>query len=108
VDKLLVGISVRASGNTITEPDRTKWNRSMAELVTHMVNHPELSQMLSLPMHALRGGNSSQSLRKQLEEKDHQIASLTNSTSWKITRPLRRVVELVRGRTHLQDFFRKT
>jgi glycosyltransferase involved in cell wall biosynthesis len=98
VDKLYVGISVRSSGNTITETDRTKWNRSMSELVSHMVNLPELSQMLSLPVHSLRSDSSIQSLRNQIAERDHRIASLVNSSSWKLTKPLRVLIDLMRGR----------
>lgn len=107
IDKLFVGISVRESGNTITETDRTKWNRSMSELVSHMVNLPELSQMLSLPTHSLRSNSSIQGLRNQLAERDQHIASLMSSSSWKITKPLRVVTELLRGRLRLSDVVRK-
>jgi len=107
VDKLYVGISVRASGNTITETDRTKWNSSMSELVSHMVNLPELSHMLSLPVHSLRSDSSVQSLRNQIAERDHHISSLLNSTSWKITRPIRVLIELMRGRLRLSELVRR-
>jgi hypothetical protein len=107
VTKLYVGISVRTSGNTITESDRTKWNRSMSELVTHMVNLPELSQMLSLPNDSIRGIGGSQSLRKQLADKEQAIADLKSSTSWRITKPLRALVELLRGRARFADLLGK-
>lgn len=96
VDKLYVGISVRESGNSITESDRTKWNRSMGELVSHLVNLPGSSHLLSLPAHLLRS-DSIQSLRNQLAERDRHIASLVNSTSWRITRPVRALTRLLRG-----------
>jgi GR25 family glycosyltransferase involved in LPS biosynthesis len=49
IDKLFVGISLRESGNTVTEKDRLKWDKSMSELVSCLVNLPEISHMLSLP-----------------------------------------------------------
>lgn len=52
VDKLFVGISLRRSGNSVTEKDRRTWNRSMSELVSHLVNSSDCSQMLSLPPQA--------------------------------------------------------
>jgi hypothetical protein len=107
VDKLFVGISVRESGNTITETDRTKWNRSMSELVSHMVNLPELSQMLSLPIHSMRSNSSTQGLRNQLAERDQHIASIMNSSSWKITKPIRVVTELLRGQLRPADVVKK-
>ena len=107
VDKLYVGISVRASGNTITETDRTKWNRSMSELVSHMVNLPGLSQMLSLPVHSLRSDSSVQFLRNQIAERDRQISSLVNSSSWRMTKSIRVLTELLRGRLSFADLVKR-
>jgi len=40
IDRLYVGISIRESGNTVTEKDRTKWNTSWAELTAKICNDP--------------------------------------------------------------------
>ncbi len=37
IDRLFVGISIRESGNTITERDRTKWNISCSSMFYHVV-----------------------------------------------------------------------
>ncbi len=49
IDRLFVGISIRETGNTVTETDRSKWNQSMSEMVSHLVNAPDISHLLSLP-----------------------------------------------------------
>ncbi|WP_125474127.1 hypothetical protein [Caballeronia humi] len=112
VDKLFVGISVRQSGNTITEPDRSKWNRSMSEMVSHLVNFPELTQMLSLPSHALATVPYQQldqdvrQLRAAIAERNQVIERLVGSTSWKLTRPLRAPLRLLRGEVSIRDALR--
>ncbi len=99
VGRLYAGISVRATGNTITETDRSKWNRSMAELVSHLVSAPGLTQLLSLS-----GGFESsttqldpRSLRALLADREKALVELHQSTSWRITRPLRGVARVLRG-----------
>lgn len=52
VSKLFIGISLRRSGNSVTQTDRTTWNRSMSELVSHLINSSDCSQILSLPPQA--------------------------------------------------------
>ena len=54
VDKLFAGISLRRSGNSVTEKDRRTWNESMSELASHLVNSSDCSQLLSLPPQAWR------------------------------------------------------
>ena len=49
VDKLFVGISIREFGNTVTEKDRTKWNKSTSEVVSQLSGgNQKAAQMLSL------------------------------------------------------------
>jgi hypothetical protein len=49
IEKLFAGISIRETGNTVTEKDRTKWNRSMAEMISHVVaDQYQRSPLLSL------------------------------------------------------------
>lgn len=49
VDKLFVGISIREFGNTVTEKDRTKWNKSTSEVVSQLSGYDRTAaQMLSL------------------------------------------------------------
>jgi hypothetical protein len=50
VDKLFAGISLRVSGNAVTEVDRTKWNASMSELVAWIACGSPPGALLTMPM----------------------------------------------------------
>jgi hypothetical protein len=116
VDKLYVGISLRNSGNTVTETDRTKWDRSMSEMVSHLLNSPGTSQMLSLPSHAISIAPQHQQLlseklhleqelaqvRHELSERAKLIDRIASSKSWQLTRPLRVAARLFRGQVTLR------
>jgi hypothetical protein len=109
VDSLLVGISIRKSGNTVTELDRTKWNSSMSEMTSSLVNSPLTSQMLSIEDAGSRNlllqeQSINAELRSQLNDFGAEImrhkaiiSELTSSTSWRITRPLRGLRRILRG-----------
>jgi hypothetical protein len=43
---LVAGISIRPKGNSVTEEDRSKWNASLAELVSFLAMSPRTSQLL--------------------------------------------------------------
>jgi hypothetical protein len=86
VDKLLAGISIRPSGNAVTETDRTKWNASMSEVVSHLVNSQEVSQLISL---SDGWGDDAEHLRQQLFQ-------MRQSTSWRITAPARFLTTSIR------------
>lgn len=120
VDKLYVGISLRSSGNTVTETDRSKWNRSMSEMVSHLVNSPSASQMLSLPSGAIRIAPQESSeeakvalerelarVRQELAERTHLIDVIAHSNSWKLTRPLRGVARVLRGELTVKAVFNR-
>jgi hypothetical protein len=116
VDKLYVGISLRATGNTVTETDRTKWDRSMSEMVAHLINIPGASQMLSLPSHAISIAPLASSpevehelarVRKELEDRNRFIDQVASSKSWQLTRPLRVAARLVRGQLSLRSIMRR-
>ncbi len=104
VDRLFVGISIRETGNTVTALDRSKWNQSMSEMVSHLVNAPDISHLLSLPssiylnLHQVVLDRDEQInwLNQDLAERDDQIFNLNKiidetfiSTSWRLTRPVR-------------------
>lgn len=101
VNKLYVGISIRETGNTITETDRTKWNRSMSELVSNLVNATTYSQMLSLPVNKICDHDMSNGELAQIKA---QLDMITSSRSWRITRPMRGVMRLIRGQLTLKEF----
>jgi hypothetical protein len=48
VDKLFTGISIRASGNAVTEIDRSKWDKSLSNVISCILNTPEILQLNSL------------------------------------------------------------
>ncbi|WNC89264.1 glycosyltransferase family A protein [Paraburkholderia sp. FT54] len=109
VDKLYVGISLRNSGNTVTEMDRTKWDRSMSEMVSHLLNSPGTSQMLSLPSHAISIAPQQQRLlaekvhlEQELAQVRHLIDRISKSKSWQLTRPLRVAARMLRGQVRLR------
>lgn len=105
-DKLLVGVSVRESGNTITEMDRTKWDRSMSELISSLVNqHHRAEALLGLRI----SGNSSESygaLYLEIDALKNEVISMKNSRSWKITKGLRGLGRLLRREINLAEFFK--
>jgi len=47
---LVAGISIRPEGNSVTEKDRSKWNASLAELVSFLAMAPRTSQLLGLKL----------------------------------------------------------
>jgi len=53
VDKLLAGISIRASGNTVTERDRRNWHYAKGAIASYLVNMPGGPQLMSLPLNSL-------------------------------------------------------
>jgi len=101
VNKMYVGISIRETGNTITEVDRTKWNRSMSELVSSLVNSSSYSQMLSLPLNKICCDNMNYDDVARIKA---ELDMITSSRSWRITRPMRGVMRLIRGQLTLKDF----
>ncbi|MBN2678809.1 glycosyltransferase family A protein [Acidithiobacillus montserratensis] len=109
INKLLVGISVRETGNTITEQDRTKWNSSMSELVSSIVNNSTLSQMLSLPLGAIHNKYSEADvahIKAQHEADLARINMIISSRSWRMTLPLRNIAWLIRKiRSRLNSYF---
>jgi hypothetical protein len=112
VDKLFAGISVRQSGNTITERDRSKWDRSMSELVSHMVNQESTSSILSLAPSSYLIGTSAyrgelSHVRAQLNERSHLLHQIIHSRSWRLTRPLRGMGRLMRGEFGIRDLLRR-
>jgi len=62
VDKLFAGISIRPSGNTVTETNRRNWMYANSVVTSHLVNMPGGSQMMSLPLSALLNSLPSTSL----------------------------------------------
>jgi hypothetical protein len=48
IDKLFVGISIRPFGNAVTEVDRSKWDKSLSNVISCIVNTPEILQLNSL------------------------------------------------------------
>ena len=53
VDKLFTGISIRPSGNTVTEKDRRNWRYANSAIFSHLVNMPGGPQIMSLPINSL-------------------------------------------------------
>lgn len=100
IDKLYVGISIREKGNTVTETDRTKWNKSMSELVSHLVNDKRYFQLTSLPIECICEQDNKQSEIAQLRT---QLYMISHSRSWRITRPLRVISRLLRGHIKIRD-----
>ncbi|KND55045.1 hypothetical protein BPUN_3402 [Candidatus Paraburkholderia kirkii] len=116
VDKLYVGISLRATGNTVMEKDRTKWDRSMSEMVAHLINSPGASQMLSLPSHVIRIASQENSqetereltrVRHELADRNRFIEQIAHSKSWQLTRPLRVAARLMRGQVSLRSILNR-
>lgn len=101
VDKLYVGISLRESGNTVTELDRSKWNKSMSEVVSHLVTAPSTSLMLSLYPHISSIASEAElsSLRAEVQSQRQLLDQVTQSRSWRLTYPLRLAGRYLRNRT---------
>ncbi len=102
VDRLYAAISIRESGNTVTETDRTKWNASMAELVSQLVSDPGLAQLLSLPS---VGGEASGRSLAELQHIRTQLDQIKSSTSWRLTMPFRAMIQLLRREISFSSFF---
>lgn len=49
IEKMYTGVSIRDSGNTVTEKDRSTWNRMFGENTYHFSNFPGAVQLLSIP-----------------------------------------------------------
>lgn len=107
-NKLFVGISIRESGQTITLEDRSNWDRSMSEMVSHITNAHEPTPLISLATQAMQITNQNYSadadtLRNEVEHLRNYLESVRRSTSWRITRPMRAAVRLVRGKWSIKD-----
>ena len=94
LDRLCVGISVRESGNTITETDRTIWNKSMSTLASAMVNDSLNFQALSLgEKFVLReqivNDDRLAIAQQKIDSLAHEIEAMLRSRSWRMTRPIR-------------------
>ena len=94
VDKLFAGISLRESGNTVTEKDRTKWNQSMSELVAILVSAKSGSAQL-LSLQTLPGNFVASTA--EVAELRTQLNNIVQTNSWKVTRPLRALARVLRG-----------
>jgi hypothetical protein len=105
VDKLYCGISIRERGNSVTERDRSEWDRSMSEMVSHVVNMNGACQLLSLPWQGIRSG-----LVGTREAVDYKavLEDITRSKSWRVTRPLRGIMRLIRGEIGLREFISRS
>lgn len=105
VDRLYCGISIREYGNSVTEQDRSEWDRSMSELVSHVVTMDGASQLVSLPWRGIQSG-----LVGMGEAVDYKavLESVVRSRSWRVTRPLRGIVRLMRGEIGLREFMSRS
>lgn len=115
VDKLIVGISIRESGNTVTETDRTKWHKSMSEVVSHLVNSREAPAMLSLSSATLNEDFDMQlsKLKRKLADRNKLLADrnklideIRKSKSWKLTKPFRVLSSLLSGQLTLKKIIK--
>lgn len=96
VNKLYAGISIRESGNTVTDTNRVTWNTSMSVLVSNLVNEGSYYQLVSLPINEFFDDIELTNIKRQLD-------IITSSKSWRITRPLRAAARLIRGQITIKD-----
>jgi hypothetical protein len=100
MDKLVAGISVRKTGNTITETNRMKWNASCAEMASAFCQWTAFPAMLSMPQE-IRVGHASQ--MPGLGWGAMTVAKdLLSSRSWRYTKPLRWIACVVSGRKWME------
>lgn len=105
VGKLYCGISIRDYGNSVTEQDRSEWDRSMSELVSHVVNASGACQLVSLSL----GSRRPISIEiGEAEASKALLDAVARSRSWRVTRPLRGIARLVRGEIGLREFVRRS
>jgi hypothetical protein len=97
---LMAGISIRKSGNTITEVDRTKWDQNMARVISYLVNDVPTNDLISLS-DVSRNVSAVPAYSASYAEEYH---AMLNSTSWKLTRPLRVFARIVRGKLSFREF----
>jgi SAM-dependent methyltransferase len=86
IDIEIAGISIREGGNTVTQSDRTVWHQSQVEFVGESLSRPDDNNPLlwRLTEELVRV----QSTAMQLQE-------VLNSRSWRWSRPIRLVGELL-------------
>lgn len=102
---LYVGISLRESGNTMTETDRSKWDKSMGEIVSYLVNGNMSTSLLSLASYDIQQNTINEF---ELLEAKRKINNMIESKSWQLTRPLRGIDKLIRGKVGLQEFISRS
>lgn len=101
---LMAGISIRETGNTVTEIDRTTWDQNMARLISHLVNGTPATDLISLT-------DVSRSMAVMASHDGayaEQYNAIINSTSWKLTRPLRVMSRVMKGELSLREFIIRT
>lgn len=105
VEKLYVGISLRSTGNTVTENDRGKWNKSMSELISFITNTERPTSMLSFSsIIASQGKTAGVSFNvDEVNALKQRLELVLASRSWRITKPLRLVARLFRRDTKFVD-----
>ena len=114
VNKLIAGISLRKAegtagetGNTVSEKNRSKWDKSMSELVSQLVNAKgKPSQLISVSaMNSSSGATAAQNTEIALLRA--QINIIARSRSWKLTKPLRVAARLIRRELTLAEIIQR-
>jgi hypothetical protein len=110
-EKLLVGISVRESGQTITLKDRSGWNKSMSEVASLVVNPANCTPLLSLANRARQIGHKPvhdvEPLRREIGELRRLNDMIIGSRSWRMTKPFRFIARVARGDWSLAEAARR-
>jgi GR25 family glycosyltransferase involved in LPS biosynthesis len=109
VEKLFVGISIRSTGNTVTENDRGKWNKSMSELISFITNTEQPKSILSFSsIIASQGKASGGALNvDEVNALKQRLEQVLASRSWRITKPLRVAARLFRRDVKFADVARR-
>ena len=109
VEKLFVGISIRSTGNTVTENDRGKWNKSMSEMISFIANTEQPKSILSFSsIIASQGKASGASFNlDEVNALKQHLEQVLASRSWRITKPLRVVARLFRRDVKFVDVARR-
>jgi FkbM family methyltransferase len=104
IDAELAGISIREGGNTVTQSDRTIWHQSQAEFVGESLgraddNNPLLwrltEELLRVQSAATRLQEEREHVLQERQRMDELARAVLNSRSWRWSRPIRLVGNLL-------------